>query len=57
MKRYLIILIIFCSLFDKVYGQLPSGAIDSLVKFRIITTKERPIMEKKLRYKFINNGK
>jgi hypothetical protein len=49
MKRHLIILIIFCSLFDKVYGQLPSGAIDSLIKFRVITITERPMMEKELR--------
>lgn len=50
MKRRLIILIIFCSLFDKVYGQLPSGAIDSLIKFQVITTKERPAMERELKY-------
>jgi hypothetical protein len=50
MKRCLIILIIFCTLFNKVYGQSPPGAIDSLIKYGIITTKGRRIMEKELRY-------
>lgn len=50
MKRRLIILLIFYGLFDKVYGQLPSAEIDSLVKFQVITTKERPVMERELKY-------
>src|SRR4051812_30506990 len=49
MKRCLITVIILCALFNKVYGQSPSGAIDSLIKYGIITTKERPIMEGELR--------
>jgi hypothetical protein len=49
MKHPLIILIIFCTVFNMVYGQSPSGAIDSLIKYRIITTQDRPVMEKELR--------
>jgi hypothetical protein len=49
MKRYLIILIIFCTLFNKAYGQSPSSSIDSLIKYGIVTTKERPIMENELK--------
>jgi hypothetical protein len=50
MKRCLIIPVIFCTLFNKVYGQSAPAAIDSLIKYGIITAKERPIMEKELRY-------
>lgn len=52
MKRCLIIMIIFCSLLNQVWGQSPSAAIDSLIKYRIITAKQRPVMKKELsRYK------
>lgn len=49
MKRYLIILITCCGLFNRVCGQSPSAAIDSLIKYRIITAKQRPVLEKELR--------
>jgi hypothetical protein len=49
MKRCLIILITFCSLFNSSYGQSSSAAIDSLVKFHVITAKERPVLEKELK--------
>lgn len=50
MKHYLIILFFFCGLFNRVYGQSASAAIDSLIKFRVITTQERPAMERELKY-------
>jgi hypothetical protein len=49
MKYHLIILIIFCCLFNTVCGQSSSAAIDSLVKFKVIKAKDRPIMEKEVR--------
>jgi hypothetical protein len=51
MKRYLILLITFCGLFTRVCGQSSSAAIDSLIKYRIITAKQRPILEHELRDK------
>lgn len=53
MKRYLITtLTIFCGLFNRVYGQSPAATIDSLVKYRIITAKDRPVLKKEItRYK------
>jgi hypothetical protein len=51
MKRRLIILITLCSLFNKIWAQSPSAAIDSLVKFKVITSKERPALEKELKEK------
>jgi hypothetical protein len=51
MKRCLIILICFCGLFNKVWGQSPSAAIDTLVKYRIITTKDRLVLEQGLKDK------
>lgn len=50
MKYCLILLIGFYSLSYEVYGQSSSAAIDSLIKFRIITSKERPIIEKEVKY-------
>lgn len=52
MKRYLIILIIFCGLLNKVWSQSPSAAIDSLIKYRVIAVKDRPALEKELRDKY-----
>ena len=49
MKRYLIILIIFCSLFNTVRGQSRGAMIDSLVKFGIISNKQRPILLNELK--------
>jgi hypothetical protein len=49
MKRCLIILITFCSLLGKVYGQSPSAAIDSLVKYQVITGKEKSVLQKDLK--------
>lgn len=52
MKRCLITLIIFCCLFNRAWGQSPAAAIDSLVKYRVITAKERPVLKKQIaRYK------
>jgi hypothetical protein len=48
MKRCLILLIIFSGLFNKVCGQSASAAIDSLIKYRVITPKQRPVLEKEL---------
>lgn len=50
MKRCLIIFFTFYALLHKVYGQSPAGSIDSLIKFKVITTKERPAMERELKY-------
>ncbi|WP_259070421.1 hypothetical protein HDF24_11100 [Mucilaginibacter sp. X4EP1] len=49
MKCCLIILICLCSLFNKVCAQSPSAAIDSLIKYQIITVEDRPILEKELK--------
>lgn len=49
MKLYLIFLIIFCTLLSSVHAQSRFAAIDSLVKYRVITAKERPELEKALR--------
>lgn len=52
MKRYLITLFIFCGLFNRVYGQSPSAAIDSLIKYRVVMAKDRPVLQKEAtRYK------
>ncbi len=51
MKRCLIILITFCCLSSRIFGQSSSAAIDSLVKFRIITSKQRPVLESVLKRK------
>ncbi|HEY9195382.1 MAG TPA: hypothetical protein VIM77_03930 [Mucilaginibacter sp.] len=50
MKRCLIIFFTLCALSYKGYGQSPAGAVDSLIKFHVITTKERPALERKLKY-------
>jgi len=49
MKCCLAILIVFSALFNKVYGQSPSAAIDSLIKYGLITAKDRPTMQKGLK--------
>ncbi|MFD0793396.1 hypothetical protein ACFQZX_07185 [Mucilaginibacter litoreus] len=49
MKSCLIIVILSC-FFNWSYGQLPSEAIDSLIKFRVINAKERPALEKEVKY-------
>jgi hypothetical protein len=41
MKLSLIILFSFCLLFNKVYAQSPTATLDSLVKFKVITSKQR----------------
>jgi hypothetical protein len=51
MKRCLIILIVCCSLLNRGWGQSSAAAIDSLVKFQIITGKERSIVERELKEK------
>jgi hypothetical protein len=48
MKRCLIFLITSCCLSSQVFGQPSSAAIDSLIKFRIITPKQRPVLESEL---------
>lgn len=51
MKRYLILLITFCSFFNKVCGQSTSSALDSLFKFQIITANQRLVLEKSIKNK------
>ena len=51
MKRCLTAVILFICLFSRVCGQSPSAAIDSLIKFRVITAAERPVLEKELKEK------
>ena len=51
MKRYLILILSLCCLFNNVYGQTPSAAIDSLIKFEIIAAKQRPVLLKALQNK------
>ena len=48
MKRSLIILFIICSLFNKLYGQSASATVDSLIKYRVITLKERKVIDSEL---------
>jgi hypothetical protein len=50
MKRCLIVLVFSYTFINSVYGQSPSATIDSLIKFGVITTKERPLMEKEVRF-------
>jgi len=52
MKRCLIILVVCSGFFSQVRGQSPSAAIDSLIKYRVITPKQRTVLEKEqVRYK------
>lgn len=51
MKRCLIILITLFFFFNKVWSQSPSAAIDTLIKYQVITVKERPVLERELRDK------
>jgi hypothetical protein len=48
MKPCLILIIVFYSLFNTAFGQSPSAAIDSLIKFRVISPKERSALNKQL---------
>lgn len=50
MKRYLIILFTFFSLFSRVCGQSRHAIIDSLVKYGVITAKERPTLQREFKY-------
>jgi len=50
MKRYLIILFIFCCLFSGVCGQSRKATIDSLVKYGVITAKQRPVLQREFKY-------
>ena len=50
MKRYLIALTCFCTLFTGVCGQSRKATIDSLVKFGVITAKQRPVLQKEFKY-------
>lgn len=50
MKGYLIIPIIFCCAFNIVCGQSRKATIDSLVKFGVITAKQRPLLQKEYKY-------
>ncbi|MFC0512567.1 hypothetical protein ACFFGT_00080 [Mucilaginibacter angelicae] len=49
MKYCLITLISFIILLNNSYAQSPSGAIDSLIKYGVITSKERPVLERELK--------
>ncbi|WP_162996710.1 hypothetical protein [Mucilaginibacter kameinonensis] len=51
MKRCLITLISCTLLLNISFAQAPSAAIDSLIKFKIITSKDRSVLEKVLREK------
>ncbi|WP_428329801.1 hypothetical protein [Mucilaginibacter sp.] len=51
MKRGLILLTFFSSFFCRALGQSQSAAIDSLVKYRIITPNEKPVLEKEIKDK------
>ena len=48
MKRCLIVIISFCCLSSRILGQSSSAAIDSLIKFQVITPKERPVLDSEL---------
>jgi hypothetical protein len=52
MKTYLIILIAICTLFSKVYAQSSSAAIDTLIKYKVITSKDLPIIKDEFKYKY-----
>ena len=49
MKHFLIIIFTFCFLLPKVYSQSTASSLDSLVKFGVITLKDRLIIQKELK--------
>ncbi|HTK21444.1 MAG TPA: hypothetical protein VL442_18120 [Mucilaginibacter sp.] len=52
MKTYLIILISICALFNKASGQSSSAAIDTLVKYKVISPKDIPIIKGEFKYRY-----
>jgi len=50
MKIYLIIFITFCTLFSKVYGQSSLAAVDTLIKYKVITSGDRRIIKDEFKY-------
>jgi len=50
MKRYLIVLICFCTLFNRVCGQSRKAIIDSLVKYGVMSANQRPALQKAFKY-------
>ncbi|WP_154402424.1 hypothetical protein [Mucilaginibacter endophyticus] len=50
--KHCLITLIFCTILLNIsYAQSPSAAIDSLIKFKVITNKDRPVLEGVLREK------
>jgi hypothetical protein len=52
MKTYLIILISICAFFNNASGQSSSAAIDTLVKYKVITSKDIPIIKSEFKYRY-----
>jgi len=51
MKTYLIILIAICFFFNNACGQSSSTAIDTLIKYKVITLKDVPTIKSEFKYK------
>lgn len=52
MKPHLIILIAICAFFNNAFGQSSSAAIDTLVKYKVIMSKDVPIIKDEFKYKY-----
>ena len=52
MKPHLIILIAICAFFNNAFGQSSSAAIDTLVKYNVIMSKDVPIIKDEFKYKY-----
>jgi len=52
MKTYLIILISICAFFNNALGQSSSAAIDTLVKYKVIASKDVPIIKGEFKYRY-----
>ncbi|MES2111860.1 MAG: hypothetical protein V4577_24090 [Bacteroidota bacterium] len=55
MKRTLVTLFIIFCLFNNARGQSAAAAIDSLIKFKVITTQDRPMINWALKEKGVTN--
>ncbi|MGN6394957.1 MAG: hypothetical protein ACTHMI_05320 [Mucilaginibacter sp.] len=52
MKTHLIILVVICIFFNYAVGQSTSAAIDTLIKYKVITSKDVPVMKSEFKYRY-----
>ncbi len=52
MKTHLIILITICAFFNNASGQSSSVAIDTLIKYKVISPKDVPIIKSEFKYRY-----